>query len=105
MRPSPVSSLLVAALVLLRQPCTRNKASARLLLDRAAESTSLSLAEREACRNLAEDLDIESDTAAPVRPAACAPLTDWGHERRRQFSALALSLDPSRPLEAKGIAA
>ena len=67
MTPSPVASLLVAALVVLRQPCARNKATARLLLERAAEYDSLSPVEREACRNLADDLDIERADPAPVR--------------------------------------
>jgi len=66
MTPSPVASLLVAALVVLRQPCARNKATARLLLERAAEYDSLSPAEREACRNLADDLDIERAEPAPL---------------------------------------
>ncbi len=86
MRTSPVASLLVAALVVLRQPCTRNKATARLLLERAAEHDSLSAAEREACRNLADDLDIERVEPSPVRtarPPASALLTDWGATRRQ----------------------
>ena len=87
MRSTPVSSLLVAALVLLRQPCTRNRASARLLLDRAAEHDSLSAAEREACRNLADDLDSDSESPAPLRVAAQIPLTDWGSTRRSRFAA------------------
>jgi len=67
MHTSPVASLLVAALVVLRQPCARNKATARLLLERAAEYDSLTPVEREACRNLADDLDIERTEPAPVR--------------------------------------
>ncbi|MBS0310623.1 MAG: hypothetical protein JSR88_04755 [Proteobacteria bacterium] len=67
MTPSPVASLLVAALVVLRQPCARNKATARLLLERAAEYDSLTPVEREACRTLADDLDIERADPAPVR--------------------------------------
>ena len=66
MHTSPVASLLVAALVVLRQPCARNKATARLLLERAAEYDSLTPVEREACRNLADDLDIERADPAPV---------------------------------------
>ncbi|MBW8363181.1 MAG: hypothetical protein K0M39_01310 [Rhizobium sp.] len=66
MTPSPAASLLVAALVVLRQPCARNKATARLLLERAAEYDSLSPAEREACRDLADDLDIERAEPAPL---------------------------------------
>jgi len=86
MRTSPVASLLVAALVVLRQPCARNKATARLLLERAAEHDSLSAVEREACRNLADDLDIERAEPPPVRaarPSASALLTDWGAARRQ----------------------
>lgn len=98
MRPSPVSSLLVAALVLLRQPCTRNKASARLLLDRAAEYDSLSLVEREACRNLADDLDIGESEPSPVRAGSPAPLTNW-KSGRYQIAGITLDQEP------KGIAA
>jgi|GEM_PF-4243307 len=85
MRTSPVASLLVAALVVLRQPCARNKATARLLLERAAEHDSLSAVEREACRNLADDLDIERAEPPPVRAARppAALLTDWGAARRQ----------------------
>jgi len=67
MHTSPVASLLVAALVVLRQPCARNKATARLLLERAAEYDSLSPVESEACRTLADDLDIDRAEPAPVR--------------------------------------
>jgi hypothetical protein len=42
---------------MLRHPCARNLATARLLLDRAAKHTDLSPAEREACLALAEDMD------------------------------------------------
>jgi hypothetical protein len=66
MSPSPVASLLVAALVVLRLPCARNQATARLLLARAAEHDSLTAAEREACRQLADDLDIERPDLEPV---------------------------------------
>ncbi|MHB1077148.1 hypothetical protein [Thiobacillus sp.] len=93
MTPSPVASLLVAALVVLRQPCARNKATARLLLERAAEYDSLSPAEREACRDLADDLDIEHQALlAHLAPPsllvhtdtpeqACAE-TSWRHAWR-----------------------
>ena len=64
MTASPAASLLVAALIVLRQPCARNQATARLLLERAAEHDSLTPAEREACRSLADDLD--SDAPRPV---------------------------------------
>lgn len=67
MTPSPVASLLVAALVVLRQPCARNRATARLLLERAAECDSLTVVEREACRNLADDLDIERPEFEPAQ--------------------------------------
>ena len=59
MQTSPTASLLVAALVMLRRPCTRNKATAQLLLERVAEHSELTPAEREACLNLADDLDNE----------------------------------------------
>lgn len=59
MHASHPVSLLVAALVMLRSPCTRNKATAQLLLERAAEHTELSVPEREACLSLADELDAE----------------------------------------------
>lgn len=62
---SPVASLLVAALLVLRQPCVRNQATARLLLERASADDSLTPVEREACRSLADDLDL--DYAVPDR--------------------------------------
>ncbi|MCD6706492.1 MAG: hypothetical protein LT080_08585 [Thiobacillus sp.] len=75
MRTSPTASLLVAALVMLRRPCARNKATAQLLLERAAEHSELTPAEREACLNLAEDLDIERPEPALIRtPRPAAPL-------------------------------
>ena len=67
MRTSSTASLLVAALVMLRRPCARNKATAQLLLERAAEHSELTPAEREACLNLAEDLDIERPEPALIR--------------------------------------
>ncbi len=71
MRDSPAASLLVAALVVLHQPCARNKTAARLLLERAAAHDSLTHAEREACRKLADDLDIERTALFPVRAGRC----------------------------------
>lgn len=59
-------SLLVAALVLLRHPCARSKTAARLLLERAAENAELTWAEREACQNLVDDLELDE----PTSPAA-----------------------------------
>jgi hypothetical protein len=83
MRTSSTASLLVAALVMLRHPCSRNRATARLLLERAAEHSELTPAEREACLNLADDLDCERPDppwfagAARSRPStreSCAAL-------------------------------
>lgn len=73
MRTTPSASLLVAALVMLRQPCARSQATARLLLERAAEHTDLSAAEREACLKLADTIDVEPpgrDAPRPRRPGA-----------------------------------
>lgn len=64
MGTSPAASFLVAALVMLRRPCPRNQATARLLLRRAAEQAHLTVAERDACLNLADEM--ESD----VHPAS-----------------------------------
>ena len=51
------TSLLVAALVMLRHPCTRNQATASLLLARAAQHSGLSPAERETCLGLVDELE------------------------------------------------
>lgn len=72
MNTSHPASLLVAALVMLRHPCARNKAAARLLLERAAEHTKLTPVERETCLTLADDLDIECSEPAVVRPLRSA---------------------------------
>lgn len=72
--PAP---LLVAALVMLRHPCSRNRTSARLLLERAASHGGLTFAEREACRSLADDLD-QGDLVPPH-----AALSDSGSSESR----------------------
>ncbi len=84
MRNSPAASLLVGALVMLRQPCTRNKATAQLLLERAAEQAELTPAEREACLNLAAELDGEhpEPSATHITQAVSCPVADKGRERR-----------------------
>lgn len=69
MRTTPAASLLVATLVMLRQPCARSQVTARLLLERAAEHPDLSDAEREACLSLADTIDAE----LPGRPATRPP--------------------------------
>ncbi len=58
------ASLLVAALVMLRHPCTRNRITASLLLARAARDAALSPAEREACLNLVDELEHDAPTAS-----------------------------------------
>lgn len=70
MRTTPAASLLVAALVMLRQPSARSQATARLLLERAAEHTGLSPAEREACLNVVDAIDAEHAvlTIVPGQP-------------------------------------
>jgi len=68
-------SILVAALVMLRHPCSRNKATARFLLERAAEHSELTPAERDACRALAEDLD--NDPAVYTKPGRVQPLSGY----------------------------
>lgn len=77
MQTPPPASLLVAALVMLRRPCPRNQATAQLLLERAAEHTALTPAEREACRELADTLDREHPEPKPMRPRA-APRPAFG---------------------------
>jgi hypothetical protein len=54
----PPTSILVAALVMLHRPCTRNQATAALLLARAAQDSALSAAERDTCQRLADELDL-----------------------------------------------
>lgn len=51
------ASLLVAALLMLRHPCTRNRITASILLNRAAHDAALSPADREACLNLVDELE------------------------------------------------
>lgn len=51
------TSLLVAALVMLRRPCTRNRAAASRLLAHAVEHAMLSPAERKTCLILIDELD------------------------------------------------
>lgn len=85
MRTSSTASLLVAALVMLRRPCARNKATAQLLLERAAEHSELSPAEREACLDLADDLDCDRPNpgALHTKPAvSMRPATVEGQECR-----------------------
>lgn len=53
------ASLLVAALVMLRRPCARNRITASMLLARAAQDDALSPAEREACLNLVDELELD----------------------------------------------
>ena len=104
---SSTASLLVAALVMLRRPCARNKATAQLLLERAAEHSELTPAEREACLDLADDLDIERPEPAVVRtPRPAAPLAvhPQGAGREAERS-LHLSLVPGLPFahDMKGV--
>jgi len=51
------ASLLVATLALLQRRCPRNELNAARLLQRAANSADLSLAEREVCLSIAEELE------------------------------------------------
>lgn len=96
MRTSHTSSLLVAALVMLRHPCSRNKATAQLLLERAAENAELSPAEREACRTLADDLDNEQAEPAVVHTSnkSAKSMTGWSMERRLNIMAATLPFTP-----------
>ncbi len=67
----PPTSLLVAALVMLHRPCTRNRITASLLLARAAQDSTLSAAEREACQNLVDELEHDL-LSAPMDPQSSA---------------------------------
>lgn len=55
------ASLLVAALVMLRHPCTRNRTTAAMLLTRAAQDSALNPAEREVCLSLVDELELRND--------------------------------------------
>ena len=55
-----LTTLLIAALVMLRLPSSRNKATASLLLARAAEHTELSATERETCLSLIEEMEVDT---------------------------------------------
>ncbi|MBU1222878.1 MAG: hypothetical protein KKA22_06945 [Gammaproteobacteria bacterium] len=76
------ASLLVAALVMLRHPCTRSRITASLLLARAAQDTALSPAEREACLNLVDELEHD----APAAPIAQEETTQRHTPRRNAKS-------------------
>lgn len=97
MQTTSPASLLVAALVMLRHPCNRNQATAQLLIERAAEHTELTPAEREACLDLADELDQERPQPAVMhtKPASSPrPAADRGEVRRlSRVPALALSHD------------
>lgn len=80
MQTTPPASLLVAALVMLRHPCARNQATAQLLLERAAEHTALTAAEREACLEIADTLDRECPEPTPMRPRAAHPTVHFGQQ-------------------------
>ena len=93
MHTSHPTSLLVAALVMLRQPCARNRSAARLLLERVAEHAELTPAEREACRSVADDLEIERPEPAglrahwlPTRPVADLDATRGTHPNLASFT-------------------
>lgn len=64
------ASLLVATLVMLRHPCTRNQATASLLLARAAQHADLSPAERETCQRLLDELEQEASPTARAQTAS-----------------------------------
>jgi hypothetical protein len=61
------TSLLVAALVMLRHPCARSQITASLLLARAAQDSTLSPAERETCLNLVDELEHDALSAQMVQ--------------------------------------
>lgn len=73
MHALPPASLLVAALVMLRHPCPRNTATARMLLERAARHDALSTIEQETCHTLADDLDRDITRMAVTRRTRMPP--------------------------------
>jgi len=103
MRTAHSASILVAALVMLRHPCSRNKATARFLLERAAEHSELTPAERNACRSLADELDndpVDFTTAHPSRPVQPPPpgCRKRGDSGEMRYSNPAPNLAASNPL-------
>ena len=85
MRTASPASLLVAALVMLRRPCNRNQATAQLLLERAAEYSELTPAEREACLELADDLaSVERFAPEPALRVPYPSQAQFSHPERRQ---------------------
>ena len=64
------TSLLIAALVMLRHPCARNQATPSLLLARAAQHAALSPAERETCQCLLDELEQEVPSTAHAQAAS-----------------------------------
>lgn len=66
------ASLLVAALVMLRHPSARSRATAALLLERAGGDATLSEAERETCLRLVDELEREAHAppAAAIQDAS-----------------------------------
>jgi hypothetical protein len=64
------TSLLIAALVMLRHPCARNRATASLLLSRATQHADLSPAERETCQCLLDELEQEAPPTARSQTAS-----------------------------------
>lgn len=64
------ASLLVAALLMLRRPCARNRITATMLLARADRDTVLSPAEREACLSLVDELERDAPSVPLVQRGA-----------------------------------
>jgi hypothetical protein len=64
------ASLLLAALVKLHHPCTRNRITASMLLARAAEDAALTPAEREACLDLVDEIEHETQSLSADQDGA-----------------------------------
>ena len=77
------ASRLVVALVMLRHPCPRNRATASLLLARAARDAALSPAEREARLNLVDELERD----APAAPMVQEETTQRPRRHAKSFTA------------------
>ena len=88
MNTSHPASLLVAALVMLHHPCPRNRATAQLLLERAAENQELTPPEREACLNLADDLARDHHESIAVRPTQTETRVPRGDSTRARTSSI-----------------
>ena len=78
----PAASLLLAALVKLHSPCTRNRITASMLLARAAEDAALSAEERATCLELVDEIEHATQPATAQSSAVRRGISVPGRTRR-----------------------